>query len=34
VMVGSSAAHFREVIAAEVPRWRKVVAENGIELVE
>ena len=34
VLVGSTPAQFRQVIADELNRWRKVVQENGIKLEE
>ena len=33
-MVGSTPAQFREVLTAEVTRYRNIARENGITLVE
>ena len=34
VPVGSTPAQFRELLATEIERWRKVVQDNGIKLEE
>ena len=32
MMVGSTPAQFRQIIAAEAARWRKLVQDTGIQL--